>query len=192
MLRARALFLSLSLHLAFVGAAIAHGEHSTQTLALGEFKIVNTGGFVESNGLRRELTTDIDIGTINISLAPDKRSLVLEINLTSMTLYSLERGLASFQWDSEDTTLLHQEDILDVSGKQSLEDIHAWAADIKWPDLGTVKLVLFNYDRKSYGGFLISKPEGKTVVRQMELHRLSGPRHRAGNIFSYDAPEHRR
>ncbi|WP_417671460.1 hypothetical protein [Roseibium sp.] len=186
----RFLLSALLLAASFTGAE-AHGEHSPETLALGEFKIVNTGGFIEENGLRREMIIDTDIGTVKLTIGTDKKSLELDINGTQMSLFSMKNGLASFSWNPEDTNLLHHEDILDVSGKNSLEEVHAWAAKINWPDLGDVTLVMFNYDRTSYGGFLISKPEGKTIVRQMEFHRLSGPRHRANSTQSF-ATEHRR
>ncbi|WP_417688879.1 hypothetical protein [Roseibium sp.] len=192
MSRLRTALICLIVYVVSSSTAAAHGEHSKETLALGDFKIVNTGGFVEENGQRRPMAVDDAMGTVDLAISDDKSGMTLEINGSRIELFALENGLASFRWDADETNLLHQEDILDVSGKESLEQVHAWAAEIDWPDMGNVTMVLFNYSQKSYGGFLISKPEGRTIVRQMEFHRLTGPRHRADDVFSYNSPEHRR
>ncbi|MBS8259951.1 hypothetical protein DYI23_06940 [Roseibium polysiphoniae] len=174
------------------GHSPAWSEARKKDVAVGDFKIVNTGGFVEEDGIRRSLATDTTMGTVKLSRVPGTNDILLKIGGSSIELFSMEKGLATFFWNPEDTNLLHGNDILNLSAKNSLEDVSAWAARIDWPDLGKVTLVLFNYDPGSYGGFLISNPPEKTVVRQMEFHQLHGPRHRADNLFNYNRPEHRR
>ncbi|MEP0456499.1 MAG: hypothetical protein ABJD57_26895 [Roseibium sp.] len=184
--------LALVLLVHTTGHSPTWSETHRNDVATGTFKIVNTGGFVGEDGIRRALATDTAMGTVKMSPVPGTGDLLLEISGSRMELFAMEKGLSEFFWDPKDTNLLHGSDILDLSAKNSLEDVSAWAARIEWPNLGKVTLVLFNYDPASYGGFLISNPSKKTVVRQMEFHQLHGPRHRANNLFKSPRPEHRR
>ncbi|WP_153768661.1 hypothetical protein [Labrenzia sp. CE80] len=192
MFRPLSALLALVLLAMTTGLSPAWSEAPWLAASMGNFKIVNTGGFVEKNGIRNPLAIDTAMGTVKLSRAPGTSDILLEIGGSRTELFSMEKGLANFVWDPTDTNLLHDKDILDLASKSSLEDVIAWAARIDWPGIGKVTLVLFNYDAGSYGGFLVSNPPEKTVVRQMEFHQLHGPRHRADNLFNNTRPEHRR
>ncbi|MEJ8476731.1 hypothetical protein [Roseibium algae] len=172
--------------------ALAQQQTPVNSQPAQNFKIVNTGGFVEAHGIRERLAPEAEVGTIWISTAVDNSNLQIEIRGTKITLFPLTNGLASIKWDSTDTDLLHDQDILSLSGKDSLKNVETWAAKIDWPKAGPSTLVLFKFDERSFGGFLISKPSEAKIVRQMEFHQMHGRRQRADEDTSSTWPEHRR
>lgn len=158
---------------------------------LGLFKVVNTEGFEEQDGVRRPLKGDMDEGAAHIERDGDG-SLRVEINGTKLRLFPLDQGLAALSWNSVDTGLLHGIDIQALFGKENAADVPAWGADLDWPGSGTVQLVLLPLDEKAYAGFLVSHPGSKTVVRQMEFRQVYGHFDRPLVPFSGDAPVARR
>jgi hypothetical protein len=158
---------------------------------LGIFKVVNTEGFVQQNGVRKPLQGDMSEGTALIEQASDE-SLNVEINGAKLRLFPLEQGMAALAWDANGTDLLHGVDVLALFGKEKSADVPAWGANLDWPGSGTVQLVLLPLGETAYAGFLVSHPGDKTVVRQMEFRRAYGHFDRPGVPISGDAPSERR
>ena len=150
-----------------------------ELLSLGEYKIVNTAGFIEEKDHRIALTPGPEKAAIRLSRDGAEKVLQLAINKTAVTLHRLDSGLADLKWDTRGTKLMQATDIASVAGKTHPKDVPAWGALVDWPGYERVTLVVFEYKPLFFGGFLISHTDQKTVVRQMELHRLAGPRHRA-------------
>lgn len=163
--------------MSFTTSAFA-AQHST---LLGEFNIVNTAGFIEKDNVRHEMPFDLDTMLATLRLSPADNS--LQITLQSgakMRLFYLRDGISSFDWDPGTTTLLHSQDVMQIAGAKRPEDVTTWGASLDWPGIGEAKLVVFKYYKNFFGGFLVSKSQdGGAVVRQMEIHRLLGPRRRA-------------
>ncbi|MHA7772468.1 hypothetical protein [Roseibium sp. M-1] len=160
-------------------------------LPLGLFKVVNTEGFVQQDGVRQPLETDMSEGTARIELDSDD-SLMVEINGAGMRLFPLDQGLAALAWDANGTGLLHGIDIVALFGKEKPADVPAWGANLDWPGSGKVQLVLLPIGEKAYSGFLISHPGSKTVVRQMEFRQAYGHSDRPGVPLPGDASSERR
>lgn len=161
------LLLSLSLSL-----ASTRGE-----LPSGPFEVLNTAGFVQQDGVRKPLEDTGTGGTANI-VFDTGNVLTLDINGSQIRLFPVENGLAALQWNAEGTALLHDIDIQDLNDDATPEDIPAWGAEIAWPGTGAAQMVLLPLSPGGYTGFLISHPEGKKVVRQMEFLQVFGPAHR--------------
>jgi hypothetical protein len=150
---------------------------------LGIFKVVNTEGFIETNGERVALETDMNEGSALIERDAANR-LSVEINGAQFNLFPLDRGLAALTWDATGTALLHDIDVRALFGKDNPADVPAWGAELDWPGSGTVQLVLMPLGERAYTAFLISHPRDMTVVRQMEFRQSYGPSNRPGISFS--------
>ncbi len=154
-----------------------------ESIPVGVFKVVNTEGFVQSNGERVALATDMSEGTALIERDATNR-LDVEINGAKLSLFPLEQGLAALTWDANGTSLLHDIDIQALFGKDNPADVPAWGAELDWPGSGTVQLVLLPLGERAYTAFLISHPGNRTVVRQMEFRQSYGPSDRPEISFS--------
>lgn len=153
--------------------------HASDALPLGQFKVINTAGFIEREGSRTALS--VDLNTANATLRSSKdRDLTLSINGAEIVLYEIENGLAALTWKASGAPLLDAADILDLSTLNSAKDVPAWGANVEWPSLGTVQLVLLPLRQNAYTGFLVSHPGESTVVRQMEFRKAFGPLNRPG------------
>ncbi len=166
------LTLSLIALLLMTAHSIAAGE-----MPVGSFQIINSAGFTEFEGKRPPLDTDIQVKGVDLQTS-DSGSLILTINGTEIVLFEIKGGLASLSWDAGSSSLLHYHDILELSGHETAKDVPAWGANIDWPDLGQVQLVLLPLRQNAYTGFLVSHPGSRTVVRQMELRKAGGPPNR--------------
>lgn len=122
---------------------------------------------------------DTETGTVSVR-QNGSDDLLLSINGSDLKLYRIDNGLAALAWNSDGSFLLDYADILDLSTKLSAEDIPAWGAEIFWPGLGKVRMVILPLRENAYTGFLISRPSGNLIVRQMELRKLTGPLNRPG------------
>jgi len=147
---------------------------------LGTFQVVNSAGFVERDGVRTALELDQETGVATIGRQEDG-TLVLEINKTQISLFPVANGLEALNWDAEATALLHDVDIQDLLGKSDRTEIPAWGANVSWPGNGTVQIVLLPLGPDALTGFLISHPNDRTVVRQMEFRQVFGPANRREN-----------
>ncbi|POF31490.1 hypothetical protein [Roseibium marinum] len=141
---------------------------------VGEFRVINSTGFVEMDGIRQELETDRTVATARIARDPDD-SVTVMINGSTIRLHPLKNGLASVEWNARGTAMLHKADIQALMNDRAPGEIPAWGAELVWPDLGPVQMVLLPFGFTAYTGFLVSHPGKKTVVREMEFQQVFGP-----------------
>lgn len=147
------------------------------TPPLGGFKVVNTGGFVQTGETRSPLEADVAIVTARIEPSENDGLTVL-INGVEIRLFRLEQGLGALEWNAGGTALLHSADILALFGTSDEAEVPAWGANLDWPGAGPVQMILLPLGETAYTGFLISRPGKKTVVRQMEFRQVFGPSNR--------------
>lgn len=164
------------LHL-FALLALTVSLQAGEVLPLGKFKVINSAGFVERGGKRQPLGVDLQTADVTLR-SSEAGSLLLTINGSEIVLYEIENGLAALTWNSGNSSVLGSADILDLSALKSAKDVPAWGANVDWPTLGTVHLVLLPLRQNAYTGFLISHPGRTTVVRQMEFRKVFGPLNR--------------
>ncbi|WP_428524846.1 hypothetical protein [Roseibium sp.] len=176
------LFLSLVLIWMLSGTVLAD-----TTQPLGKFHVIDTAGFVERDGNRAPLTSDLETGELTLQRNASG-NLVLTVNETEIELFEVENGLAGLSWNAGNTSLLDARDILDLSPHTSPEQVRAWGANVAWPGQGQVQLVLLPLRENAYSGFLISHPGNSTVVRQMELRKILGPPNRPAQKPTVPAP----
>ncbi|WP_029061845.1 hypothetical protein [Labrenzia sp. DG1229] len=146
-------------------------------LPRGQFNIINTAAFMELAGTRTAIDTGLRGGKVDIDFPADG-SLVLTLGGTRIDLFPLEAGLAGLAWDADGTSLLHGIDIEAMNPSRSPQDIPSWGAELAWPGLGLVRLVMMPFGNSAYAGLLISYPGNRTVVRQMEFRQVFGPENR--------------
>ncbi|NVK33203.1 MAG: hypothetical protein HWE23_01910 [Rhodobacteraceae bacterium] len=185
----KALFYRIALTcfaIALCGSANAHDPNAEKGIKrLGEFDIVNSGGFVERDDKRIEMQPDLDVAHGEFSLDLEDKALSIEMKSgAKIKLEKIEDGIAAFSWDPGSIRLLHRQDIMQIAGVSRPQDVETWATQLQWPDVGPATIVLFKYNEDFYGGFLVSRSKETTFVRQMEIHRWIGPRRRADNTRS--------
>ncbi len=176
------LFLSLVLFWILSGPALAETIQP-----LGKFHVINTAGFIERDGKRAPLASDLETGELTLQRNLSG-NLVLTIRETDIELFEIEDGLAGLTWNSRNSSVLEAADILDLSSHTMPQHVQAWGADVIWPGQGEVQLVLLPLGENAYSSFLISHPGNSTVVRQMELRKVSGPPNRPDPKATVPAP----
>lgn len=169
MKRLAAFFLVLTITLGSVPARAEWAE--------GAFSMVNTAAFSERNGQRTSLDLERQSAEATIDFQTGDR-LGLTIGGTKIVLYPVSGGLAGLTWNPQGVSLLHEKDIKALNHPLMPGEVPAWGADMAWPGLGVARLVLVPLGADAYVGFLISHPQDKKVVRQMEFRRVPGPRDR--------------
>ncbi|WP_106755313.1 hypothetical protein [Pannonibacter carbonis] len=177
--RLAALFVAAVL-LMGAGSSARADDQTSDLIALGPYQMVNTAGFTtDANGQREDLPTDLRSVEVLLDLTRDRTVMVLTFETMRLPLPRLWNGLAAVDWGGSNAITLRREDILTLTGKDTLEDVDTYGAKIDWPDVGPATLVLFEAGGSSFAGFIISKPGGRTIVRQMEAHRYFASRPRA-------------
>ena len=177
--RLAALFAAAALLLGS-GLHVAAEDLFPDLIALGPYQVVNTAGFTtDADGERENLPTDLRSVEVLLDLTRDRTVMVLTLETMRLTLPRLWNGLAAVDWGGSGAITLRREDILTLTGKKALEDVDTFGARIDWPGIGPATLVLFEAGGGSFAGFLVSKPGGRTIVRQMEAHRYFASRPRA-------------
>ncbi|MEP3047598.1 MAG: hypothetical protein ABJL55_11690 [Roseibium sp.] len=160
---------------------LSTGLCAQDILPFGKFELLNTAGFVEQGGVRTPLKRDSETGSALLSPSGSE-DIMLEINGTEIILYKLPNGLATLTWDASNSSLLHGIDIEAMRDGKPAEDIPAWGANVAWPGIGNVQIVILPLSENANTGFLVSKPGSKTVVRQMEFRKVFGPKGRPGTF----------
>ncbi|WP_306143846.1 hypothetical protein [Roseibium sp. MMSF_3412] len=155
-----------------LGPALARSEY-----AEGLFSMVNTAAFSEVNGTRASLGIERKSAEVAVAFLTEDR-LNLTIGAADIVLFPITSGLDGLAWDAQGTGLLHESDVEALNLSQMPENVPAWGADLAWPGLGAARLVLFPLGVDAYAGFLISNPNDRKIVRQMEFRRISGPKDR--------------
>lgn len=161
--------------LAFLSLIVS--ANAEPALPEGEFQVVNTAAFEQAGGIRTPLDTGPQTGKVEIEIQAN-RSIELSINGTRIVLFPHDAGLAGLDWDAEGSGLMAEIDIEALNLPGSSEDIPVWGAELAWPGLGLVRMVVMPLGSARYAGFLISFPDNRTVVRQMEFRQDFGPLNR--------------
>lgn len=171
----------LGLLLLLIAAApVAAQTSDPKILTLGPYQFVNTAGFsTDAEGKRTEMPTDLGSVEVFVDMTSDRKTLILGFENMRLPLERLAKGLAAVDWSSSSSITLRREDILTLTGRETLEAVETFATRLDWPGIGPATLVMFEAGGGSFAGFLISKPGGRTVVRQMEAHRYFASRPRA-------------
>ena len=146
----------------------------------GEFQVINTAAFKQQEGVRTPLNTGSRTGNAEIEIRTDG-SFELGINGTRIVLFPFETGLAGLAWDAQGSSLMEEMDIEALNPARSRGDIPVWGAELAWPGLGLTRMVVMPLGPAAYSGILISFPENRTVVRQMEFRQVFGPLNRPGS-----------
>lgn len=166
--------------LLLAAAPVAAETPVPNVITLGPYQFVNTAGFsTEADGKQTEMPTDLGSVEVFVDMTPDRGTLILGFESMRLQLPRLPKGLAALDWSSSSSITLRRDDILTLTGRESLEAVETFATQLDWPGIGPATLVMFEAGGGSFAGFLISKPGGRTVVRQMEAHRYFASRPRA-------------
>ena len=140
------------------------------------FRVTNTAVLTRTPDGVTATPGELDQRIVHISLCKTGENLLLDIG-TRLKLWKIPDGLARIDWPQGTGTALSRDDAIALSGQATAADVPTWGAEVIWPDLGPVTLVLFETSPESYGGLLSSTPSGVPVLRQMMFQTLT-PRSR--------------
>ncbi|WP_349357324.1 hypothetical protein [Stappia sp.] len=116
----------------------------------------------------------------HIGVTADGRELILDVG-TTLRLWRIDSGLARIEWPAGDGVSLTRADVVALAEVDDPGEVMTWGAEVDWPDLGPVTLILFRMGPSRYGGLLSSKPSGVKTLRQMMFQSASiRPRPRTG------------
>lgn len=129
---------------------------------------------------------ELDQRIVYIERREGGEELLLNIG-TLLKLWRIPDGLARITWPHSEGMSLSREDAIALSGHKSAADVPTWGADVSWPEIGPVMLILFEAGPESYGGLLSSAPAGIGVLRQMMFQTVD-PRARPRSSHARQAP----
>ena len=150
------------------------------------YRVANTAVVRGSEAHLEVQPGELDQRIVYIERREGGEELVLDIG-TSLKLWRIPDGLARIAWPHGEGMSLSREDAVALSGRESAADVLAWGADVSWPEIGPVVLILFEAGPESYGGLLSSAPSGIGVMRQM-IFQTVDPRARPRNTAATERP----
>lgn len=167
--------------LAIVLATGLHGPHSAIAQADGRgrapgasdeapvFVVANTATIRRGDdGLIETRASDFDQRLVSIERSGD--SLLLKLD-TVIRLWRIPDGLARIEWPVQPGITLSREDAIALARVTSLADVDTWGAQIDWPSLGPVTLIMVAIGPDQFAGLLSSAPSNVKVLRQMIFQR---------------------
>lgn len=130
------------------------------------------------DGLRAAAAT-FDQRLVRIDRLDGGERLAIDLD-NPLVLFRVPDGLARIEWPVLPGVNFSREDAMVLAGAPRLSEVETWGAQVDWPGLGPVDLVLFKMGRDQFGGLLSSAPAGVNVLRQMVFQRSrpgGRPRH---------------
>lgn len=175
-----ALAASMPLFAVIAGTAVPAGAEGQA------YRVANTA-VVRGNEARLEVQPgELTQRIVYIERRENDEELLLDIG-TPLKLWRIPDGLARIAWPHSEGMSLSREDAIALAGRESAADVLAWGADVSWPGIGPVLLILFEAGPESYGGLLSSAPSGIAVMRQMMFQTVD-PRARPRNTAATERP----
>lgn len=161
--------LVLSLVMALTGPVLAAADTKA-------FRVTNTAVLTRTPDGVTATAGELDQRIVHISVCGEGERLQLDIGIP-LKLWKISDGLARLDWPQGTGAALSRDDAIALSGQATAAEVPTWGAEVTWPDLGPVTLVLFQTGPESYGGLLSSTPSGVPVLRQMMFQTVT-PRSR--------------
>ncbi len=134
--------------------------------------VANTATLVRSDQGLEIVPTGFDQRLVHIALSEDRRELLIDAG-ASMRLWRIPTGLARIEWPVSAGVNLSRDDAVVLAGVASAEEVPSWGAEVDWPGLGPVTLIVFEMGPMRFGGLLSSTPAGVRKLRQMVFQRAS-------------------
>lgn len=150
------------------------------------YRVANTVVVSGSEGNLKVVPGELDQRIVHIERRENGEELLLDIG-TTLKLWRIPDGLARITWPYSKGMSLSREDAIALAGRENAADVLAWGADVSWPEIGPVMLILFEAGPESYGGLLSSAPAGIGVLRQMMFQTVD-PRARPRSSHARQAP----
>lgn len=136
------------------------------------YRLANTATLAREGGEIVVMPTGFEQRLVHIDLSDDGGELTLDVG-TSLKLWRVPSGLAHIEWPVEAGITLAREDIPAITGRPTAAEVPTWGAEVDWPELGPVTLVLFELDAQTYAGMLSSTPSGVRKLRQMIFRQMT-------------------
>ena len=162
---------SLVALLAAAGIAILAGLVPVRAEPVA-YRLANTATLAREGGEVVVMPTGFDQRLVHIDLADDGGELTLDIG-TPLKLWRIPSALERIEWPVEAGITLAREDIPAITGRATAAEVPTWGAEVDWPKLGPVTLVLFELDAQTYAGMLSSTPSGVRRLRQMIFRQMT-------------------
>jgi hypothetical protein len=136
------------------------------------YRLANTATLAREGSEIVVMPTGFDQRLVHIDLAEGGGELTLDIG-TPLKLWRIPSGLERIEWPAETGITLAREDIPAITGRPTAAEVPTWGAEVDWPGLGPVTLVLFELDAETYAGMLSSTPSGVRRLRQMIFRQMT-------------------
>lgn len=136
------------------------------------FTLANTATLIRSDTGVEIVPTGFEQRLVHISVCEQDTELLIDAG-ASMRLWRIPTGLSRIEWPVSAGVSLSRDDAVALAGVASPEDVTTWGAEVDWPGLGPVTLVVFRMGPDRFGGLLSSMPSGVRQLRQMVFQRAS-------------------
>ncbi len=157
----------------FAAALLALAAGPVPALAqLEAYRVANTATLARSDAGLVVTPSGFEQRLVHIGVSEDGGELTLDIG-SPLKLWRIPSGLERIEWPVEPGITLAREDIPAIAGKATPAEVATWGAEVAWPDLGPVTLVLFELDAETYAGMLSSTPSGVRKLRQMIFRKMT-------------------
>lgn len=136
------------------------------------YRLANTATLAREGGEIVVMPTGFDQRLVHIDRSDDGGELTLDVG-TPLKLWRIPSGLERVEWPVEAGITLAREDVPAITGRATVAEVPTWGAEVDWPELGPVTLVLFELDAETYAGMLSSTPSGVRKLRQMIFRQMT-------------------
>ncbi|WP_425086926.1 hypothetical protein [Stappia sp.] len=141
-------------------------------LAPEPYTVANTATLTRSDTGIEIVPTGFEQRLVHISVCEQDSELVIDAG-ASMRLWRIPTGLSRIEWPVSAGVSLSRDDAVVLAGVATPQEVLTWGAEVEWPGLGPVTLVVFRMGPDRFGGLLSSMPSGVRQLRQMVFQRTS-------------------
>lgn len=136
------------------------------------YNVANTATLTRSDAGIEIVPTGFEQRLVHISVCEQDSELMIDAG-ASMRLWRIPSGLSRIEWPVSEGISLSRDDAVALAGVAAPEGVVTWGANVHWPGLGPVTLVVFRMGPDRFGGLLSSMPAGVRQLRQMVFQRAS-------------------
>jgi hypothetical protein len=141
-------------------------------LAPEPYNVANTATLSRSATGLEIVPTGFEQRLVHIAVCEQNSELMIDAG-ASMRLWRVPTGLSQIEWPVSAGVNLSRDDAIVLAGVATAQEVMTWGAEVEWPGLGPVTLIVFRMGPDRFGGLLSSMPSGVKQLRQMVFQRAS-------------------
>ncbi|SDU20153.1 hypothetical protein [Stappia sp. ES.058] len=165
-LQLKSLLPALAILVLMSGQAVSEGP------APEPYNVANTTTLSRSTNGIEIVPTNFEQRLVHIAMSDDERELLIDAGAV-LRLWRIPTGLSQIEWPVSAGVSLSRADAVVLAGVETADLVPTWGAEVDWPGLGPVTLIVFRMGPERFGGLLSSTPSGVKRLRQMVFQRAS-------------------